>query len=103
MTHIAVDTVELRSLAEAVRAAAQEVEGATAGGLEREVAALVEPGLVRALSGFVERWGGALAGLADDAHRLADGLDLASALYGDAERAMRSSVVAMARGARGGG
>jgi len=87
MTMISVDTVGMQRLAERIREAAAQ---AGLGPDDREslqpmVAALAAPALVHAVGTFIERWGATLGDLVDDAHRLADAIDLVARTYQDAD------------------
>lgn len=97
MTHLRVDVAALGALAATIRHAAAEADAAANHrGLVGPSAALADERLVEAMLRFVDRWGHALRALIDDARRLADGLDLVSAFYTDAETAARSSFASVA-------
>jgi hypothetical protein len=87
LSALTVDTVAMRQLAARIRQVAAEADlGADGpGALSPLVAALGPPVLVQATGVFIDRWGGALADLVDDAHRLADAIDLAARSYQDAD------------------
>ena len=84
---LTVDTVAMRQLAEQIRqVAAQAGLGPDEqGALPPLIAALGPPVVVQAARAFIDRWAGALAELVDDAHRLADAIDLVARSYQDAE------------------
>jgi hypothetical protein len=94
MSRFAVDPESLMRLAASVRAAAAEADAVTGDrhSLSHAVAALRDPSLVSAMNEFLERWSSTLRSLLDDAHRLADGADLAARLYGDAELASETGL-----------
>jgi hypothetical protein len=88
MSRFAVDPESLMRLAASVRAAAVEAEAVTGHqSLAHAIAALRDPSLVGAVNDFLQRWNHALRQLLDDAHRIADGAELAGRLYDDAEHA----------------
>jgi hypothetical protein len=88
-TILEVDTAALSRLAERIRAAAAEASAASAdpGPLRGSIGGLGTPCVVHAAGVFVESWRVALADIVDDAHRLADAVDLAARAYQDAESA----------------
>ena len=87
MTMISVDTAAMQQLAERIREAAAQADlGADdRASLQPMVAALAAPPLVHAVGTFIESWGVTLADLVDDAHRLADAIDLVARTYQDAD------------------
>jgi hypothetical protein len=93
MSRFAVDPESLMRLAASVRAAAEEADAVTGDrhSLAPAVAALHDPALVSAMTEFLDRWSHALRSLLDDAHRLADGADLAARIYVDAEMASETA------------
>jgi hypothetical protein len=84
---LTVDPAAMHRLADRVREAAAQAGLGTAerGPLPSAVAQLGPAALVHAVSTFLERWNPALTDLVDDAHRLADLIDLAARTYQDAE------------------
>ncbi|HST86063.1 MAG TPA: hypothetical protein VLL08_30270 [Kineosporiaceae bacterium] len=81
---LSIDTAAMRLLATRIRDAAQTGLG-DHGGWQPAVTALGAPALMQAMSVFLDRWGAAVADLVDDAHRLADVIDLAARSYQDVE------------------
>ena len=94
MSRFAVDPDSLTRLAASVRAAAEEADAVTGArhSLSPAISALRDPSLVGAMHEFVERWSHALRSLLDDAHRLADGADVAARLYADAELVAETAI-----------
>jgi uncharacterized protein YukE len=98
-----VDPEALQRLAQRIREAQAAIGTADRGPLRSAVTALSggpngeglstgEAGeLTHAISAFLQAWGPALADLVDDAHRLADMIDLAARAYQDAETATEQS------------
>jgi hypothetical protein len=84
---LVVDTAALTLLADRIRRAAAEAHAASADPepLQLAIDTLAAPCLVQAARLFVQRWGSALAEIVDDAHRLADAIDLVSRSYREAE------------------
>ena len=84
---LAVDTAALHQLAQQIRQAAAQARLGTddQGALPPLVAALGPPVLVHAAGAFLDSWSVVLADLVDDAHRLADAIDLTARSYQDAE------------------
>jgi hypothetical protein len=84
---LAVDTAALNLLAERIRRSAAEAHaaGADPGPLYATIDALGAPCLIQAARAFVHSWGSVLADIVDDAHRLADAIELVSDSYRDAE------------------
>jgi hypothetical protein len=83
---LTVDTAAMRRLAQRIRETTRSAVGAgDRGSLQPAVADLVAPCLVQAVGTFIERWGAVLADLVDDAHRLADAIELAARTYQDVE------------------
>jgi hypothetical protein len=82
-----VDTAVLDLLAERIRRSAAEARAATADPrpLYTAIDALAAPCLVAAARAFMQHWGSTLADTVDDAHRLADAVELVSRGYQDAE------------------
>jgi hypothetical protein len=85
--HLAVDTAALDRLAERIRRAAAEAHAAATdpAPLYAAIEALAAPSLVQAARVFMHGWGATLAGIVDDAHRLADAVELVGRSYRDAE------------------
>jgi hypothetical protein len=81
---LSIDTAAMRMLAHRIRAAAQTGLGDQSS-WQPAVTALGAPVLMHAVSVFVDRWGAVVADLVDDAHRLADVIDLAARSYQDVE------------------
>lgn len=75
----------MHGLAQRIRQTAALAAAPDRGALQPAVAALSSPSLVHAVGTFIERWGVVLADLVDDAHRLADAIDLAARTYQDAD------------------
>jgi hypothetical protein len=94
MTGIEVDTAALALLAERIRRSAVEAHAVAAdpGPLFTAIDALAVPALVEAARVFVQAWGSALADIVDDAHRLADAIDLVSVGYQHAESDLSGGV-----------
>jgi hypothetical protein len=94
MSRFAVDPESLTRLAASVRGAAEEADAVFGEhrSLGHAVAALRDPQVMGALNEFVDRWTQFLRSLLDDAHRLADGADLAARLYRDAELAAETAL-----------
>ena len=84
---LTVDTAALDLLADRIRRAAAEARAASVdpAPLYAAVDALATPGLVQAAKVFLHEWGSALADIVDDAHRLADAIELVSRGYQHAE------------------
>ncbi len=90
---LSIDTAAMRLLADRIREAVQSgFGGADRAALQPAVTTLGTPELVHAVATFLDRWGTTAADLADDAHRLADAIDLAARSYQDAESATGSYV-----------
>lgn len=87
LSALSVDTVAMQQLAVRIRQAATQagLGPDDHGALSPLVAALGPPVLVQAAGAFIERWTIALADLVDDAHRLADAIELAARSYQDVE------------------
>jgi hypothetical protein len=81
---LSIDTAAMRVLAHRIRDAAQAGLG-DQGSWQPAVTALGAPVLRHAVSVFIDRWGATVADLVDDAHRLADVIDLAARSYQDVE------------------
>jgi len=94
MSRFAVDPESLMRLAASVRAAAEEADAVTGEhrSLGHAVAALRDPQVINAVNEFIDRWSHALRSLIDDAHRIADGAELAARLYRDAELAAETAL-----------
>lgn len=87
MSRIGVDLSAFADLAAEVRTAAAEAEAIAADHrtLTGPAGALVDPLLTAAVARFAARWEHVLRELCDDAHRVADALDVVRALYTDVE------------------
>jgi hypothetical protein len=94
MSRFAVDPESLMRLAASVRAAAEEADAVTGEhrSLGHAVSALRDPQVISALNEFIDRWTHALRSLIDDAHRMADGAEVAAHLYRDAELAAETAL-----------
>jgi hypothetical protein len=82
-----VDTAALGLLVERIRRAAAEAHAAGSDPVPLYVAidSLAAPSLVQAAKVFTHNWARALSEIVDDAHRLADAIELVSRSYQDAE------------------
>jgi hypothetical protein len=93
MTALVVDTAAMRGLAERIRQTAALAANPDQAALRPAVAALGAPALVHAAGTFIERWGVVLGDLVDDAHRLADAIDLAARTYQDVDEATEGGLL----------
>jgi hypothetical protein len=83
---LSVDTTAMQALAERIRQAVKVgVEKDDRRSLQPAISALGTPALAHAASTFIERWSLAVSDLADEAHRLADAIDLTARAYQDLE------------------
>jgi hypothetical protein len=93
MSRFAVDPESLMRLAVSVRSAANEAEAVTGHhSLAHAIGALRDPSVVGAVNDFLHRWNYALRSLVDDAHRIADGAELAARIYADVEHAAETAL-----------
>jgi hypothetical protein len=93
MTAFMVDTTAMHRLAQRIRQTAALAGAPERAALQPAIAALGAPSLVHATGTFVERWGIVLTDLVDDAHRLADAIDLAARTYQDVDSATKGGVL----------
>jgi hypothetical protein len=94
MTAFGADTDRQEQLAGRIRRAAAEAHaaGSDPGPLLAVAGALVQDCLVDAAGTFLRRWLHTLEEVADDAHRLADAVDLVARSYHDTESLVLRSV-----------
>jgi hypothetical protein len=91
---LSIDTVAMRLLAERIRAAAQSGFGlGDRRAFQPAITALAAPCLAHAVVTFLERWGATVADLVDDAHRLADAIDLTARAYQDTESVIEREIL----------
>jgi hypothetical protein len=89
---LSADTTAMRHLAQRIRQASAQIGQAEPAALRPAVAALAAPVLVQATGVFLERWAETLTDLADDAHRLADLIDLTAQTYQDADAVIQTGM-----------